>query len=309
MVVKMRKLFVPLYVAVSAMLVSSCGLGGNQKTPEGYVRYCVKLPDGQALYADTPEWKATRDSILAAAKSLASMDEAHDAVSKAAAVAGGKHSRLVAPVTDTASYEEVAPQVKLLDGNVAYVVVPAHSGVKVSNTEYIDTILDFLQANNDASGVVLDLRDNRGGNMYPMIAAVSPLLPDGVLLSFKGRKRTMPIPLDYVLTTSNLGDVAIEKFPESTPVAILINEWTASSGEATLLCFRGLDNVRTFGAPTAGYASANTMKNLADGYQLLITTSCDMARTGEVFCDDPIAPDVPTDTPLEDALAWIGQGR
>ena len=63
--------------------------------------------------------------------------------------------------------------------------------------------------------------------------------------------------------------------------------------------------VRTFGTPTAGYASANIVKALADGYTLLITTSCDMARTGEIFCDDPIEPDVLTQTPLEDAVAWI----
>ena len=66
-----------------------------------------------------------------------------------------------------------------------------------------------------------------------------------------------------------------------------------------------MDNVRTFGTPTAGYASANIVKALADGYTLLITTSCDMARTGEIFCDDPIEPDVLTQTPLEDAVAWI----
>ena len=89
------------------------------------------------------------------------------------------------------------------------------------------------------------------------------------------------------------------------PVALLTDDMTASSGEATLLCFRGLASARSFGAPTAGYASANTPYRMPDGSQLVLTTSCDMARTGEIFCDDPIAPDVPTDHPLEDALAWL----
>ena len=31
------------------------------------------------------------------------------------------------------------------------------------------------------------------------------------------------------------------------------------------------------------------------------------ARTGEVFCDDPINPDVVTETPLGDALEWINK--
>ena len=38
---------------------------------------------------------------------------------------------------------------------------------------------------------------------------------------------------------------------------------------------------------------------------MLVTTSCDKARTGEVFCDDPILPDIETGAPLEDALSWI----
>ena len=46
-----------------------------------------------------------------------------------------------------------------------------------------------------------------------------------------------------------------------------------------------------------------TIKHLS--YTLVITTARAIARTGEVFCDDPIAPDVETETPLEDAVAWI----
>ena len=44
---------------------------------------------------------------------------------------------------------------------------------------------------------------------------------------------------------------------------------------------------------------------MPDGSQLVLTISCDMARTGEVFCDDPIDPDVVTDKPLEEAIGWI----
>lgn len=50
---------------------------------------------------------------------------------------------------------------------------------------------------------------------------------------------------------------------------------------------------------------ANQPFTLSDGAQLVLTTGCDVARTGEVFCDDPIGPDVLTQTPLEDALNWI----
>jgi C-terminal processing protease CtpA/Prc len=175
----------------------------------------------------------------------------------------------------------------------------------VSDSLYAYSVLHFLQEHSSAAGVVIDLRDNTGGNMYPMISAVSPLLPDGIILEFKGKKRTSPISLDFVLRVVGINAPEIRKFPEGTPVAILTNDMTASSGEATLLCFRGLDNTRTFGRPTAGFASANQPFPLKNGYSLVLTTGCDVARTGEVFCDDPIAPDVETETPLEDAVSWI----
>ena len=89
------------------------------------------------------------------------------------------------------------------------------------------------------------------------------------------------------------------------PVAIITDEVTASSGEAVLLCFRGLDYVRVFGSPTAGYASANESIIFYNGSILALTVSSDIARTGEVFCEDPIVPDVYTDSPEEDAMSWL----
>ena len=302
---KMRKLlFLRILILTIPLGFTACGLFDDQSTPYGYVRSSIRKIDKYALYADG-DWSLERKNCLSEAKSIDNFDDAHELVNGALAIAGGKHSTLLAPVTDTTSFEELAPEACMFDGGIAYVKLPAHRGVKVSDAAYTHTVLDFLQSHTDAVGVVIDLRNNRGGNMYPMISAVAPLLPDGTLLSFKTRKRTTPITLDYVVRSSGLSPEEISRFPESTPVALLVDDWTGSSGEATLLCFRGLGNVRTFGIPTAGYASANQSFPMADGYTLLITTGCDVARTGEVFCDDPISPDVETGTPLEDALEWI----
>lgn len=300
----MRKLFLRILFLTLPFAFSACGLFDNQSTPYGYVKSSFRKIDKYALHAGA-DWIIERESYLSMAKSIDSFDDAHRIVNRALAFAGGKHSTLLAPVTDTTTFEELAPEAYMLDDGIAYVKLPAHRGVKVSDADYTHVVLDFLQGHLDAAGVIVDLRDNRGGNMYPMISAIAPLLPEGTLLSFKMRKRTSPITLDYVAGSSGLSLAEISKFPDNTPIAILINDWTGSSGEATLLCFRGLENARTFGAPTAGYASANQSFPMADGYTLVITVGCDVARTGEVFCDDPIAPDVETGTPLEDAVAWI----
>ena len=227
----MKKVIGNLLLLVLALSAVSCTLFINQNTPKGYVRYAVYLLDRDGLYADGAEWEGKRTEVLKAARSIASLDEAHDLIQEAAEVAGG--------------------------------------------------------------------------NMYPMITSVSPLLPDGIVLQFKSRKKTTPIPLGYVTESYQIAPESIRKFPASTPVAVLTDDRTGSSGEATLICFLGLDNVKTFGGPTAGYPSGNVTHTLADGYLFAITRSAEIARTGEVFCEDPINPDVITDTPLEDAVAWI----
>ncbi len=295
----MRKTICYSLFIIFLFAVTSCCLFDNQDTHPGYVRHCIRIMDRHGLYSDTPEWKAQKKEFLAAADTVSTLGWANSQV------AGGKHSALWAPERDTVNYPEFAPEARMLEGGIAYVKLPEHSGAQVSDSLYAYSVLHFLQENSSAAGVVIDLRDNYGGNMYPMISAVSPLLPDGEILQFKGKKRTTPVMLDFVLRVVGIEASEIRKFPEGTPVAILTNDMTASSGEATLLCFRGLDNTRTFGSPTAGFASANQPFPLKNGYSLALTTGCDVARTGEVFCDDPIAPDVETETSLEDAISWI----
>lgn len=137
--------------------------------------------------------------------------------------------------------------------------------------------------------------------MYPMIAAVHRFLPDDIILQLRTRRNDMKINVSYVMKVAGVA----QQTSIDCPVALLTDEWTGSSGEAVLLCFRGLANARTFGAPTAGYASCNQPFNLPGGSKLVLTTGEDVARTGEVFCDDSIEPDMLTEMPFEAALEWL----
>ena len=275
--------------------------GCVQPAEKGYVRKAVRVMDREGLFADNLAWEEARAAALEAEP--ASMEEAYDVVREALKVAGGKHSFLWTKdkmAERAAEDEATAPSVELPDNGIAVITLPLFSGqTQEENQRYAMAVLDDLP--DSLSGVVIDLRGNTGGNMYPMIAAVHRFLPDDKILRFKGRKINMPVTKDYVLRTVGLTPrPAID-----CPVALLTDSLTASSGEAVLLCFRGLEQARSFGAPTAGYASANRPFEMPDGSRLVLTTSCDMARTGEIFCDDPIAPDVETDQPLESALAWL----
>lgn len=282
-------------IILAALLIVSCGDANRQ-----YVRKAIRIMDKQGLFAEGPDWESAKAEALSATP--ASLEDAQEVVRTAAKVAGGKHSflQLVGSVVADATSEWPSPTVTFSEGGIPVVSLPHFSGNHEEGVKYASAVLSAIPE--EIPGVVIDLRGNTGGNMYPMIAAVHRFLPnDDQTLRFRTRSRTQWIPLTYAVQSAGVQ----QQSRIECPVAILTDSLTASSGEATLICFRGLDHVRVFGGPTAGYASANQPFPLPGGDHLVLTTGCDVARTGEVFCDDPIAPDVPTDTPLEDALGWI----
>lgn len=274
----------------------SCGDSNTR-----YIKKAVRIMDKNGIYAQGPEWEQAKSVALAASPST--LEEAQEIVVQAGKVAGGKHTFLMTTgeVTEnnTAAWE--MPTVELLEDDIAVIKLPPFSGNEEKGMKYANTVLGSIP--DGIKGAIIDLRGNRGGNMYPMIAAVHRFLPDDIILQLRTRRYNMEINVDYVLRVAKVArQSAID-----CPVALLTDEWTGSSGEAVLLCFRGLENSRTLGSPTAGYASCNQPFKLPDGSQLVLTTGSDVARTGEEFCDDPIQPDVLTETPLEDALEWLNK--
>ena len=264
-----------------------------------YVKKAVRIMDKHGIYAQGPEWETAKHEALEAQPST--LKEAQEIVINAGKVAGGKHTFLLTTdeVTenDTSAWE--MPMVELLGNDIVFIKLPEFSGNKEEGTKYANEVLNAVP--DEVQGVIIDLRGNRGCTMYPMIAAIHRFLPDDVILKFSSRQRPMSVNTAFVMRS-----VGMEQQPMiHCQVALLADEWTASSGEAVLICFRGLENTRTFGSPTAGYCSCNQPFPLPGGSQLVLTTGEDIARTGEAFCDDPIEPDVMTETPFEEALEWL----
>ena len=289
---------------IHIFLFATLTIIGCSSPNEIYVRDAIQQMDRKGLYAKGGEWEAMKKEALS--QEPETLEEAQEIINKAAKVAGGKHSYLMpankAQAREKRSNEEVSPSVTMIEDSICMIHLPAFAGDDENCLRYARTVLDSIP--DTVKGVCIDLRGNHGGNMYPMIAAVHRFLPDDIFLKFKMRRRfqsVMPIDKEFVAKI-----VGIDIEPRiNCPVAILTDEATASSGEAVLLSFRGLDNARVFGSPTAGYASANESIIFYNGSILALTVSCDIARTGEVFCEDPIVPDVETDSPEEDAMSWL----
>lgn len=319
---KSRKLRIALGICIPLALIIAAALTVVAKygpdfglylvppSAERYGKDALATIGKNGIYSGSDEWKSTYEECLKTIENAESYEDTYPAIKKALSVGGGKHSMLMTKSESqdtTESYDEVLPTVSL-NGDIAVIKLPDFLGTAEAGRKYAKVAEDFIHENRDKiNGVVLDLRGNTGGDMGPMATAVSSLLPDGELMYYHYRSYDVPVTLkDGVISNAGTGGKSL--YPEEklkVPVAILTDGMTASSGEALTLCFRGLENVKTFGAPTAGYTSVNMLYSLYDGAQMYLTVAFDKARTGEVFEETRIEPDVVTDSPLEAALEWL----
>lgn len=275
---------------------------------KSYGEQALERIDAYGFYATGDVWRDGYAECLAELEGVESYADCHAVIEKALEVGGGKHSFLQ---TESEAAEQAAeskmPEVDMR-GDIAVITLPAFTGEGEQCAAYSAVVEAFLHENRaDIRGAVVDLRGNTGGDCGPMLTAISPLLPDGELLWQAYAGYSLPVTLENGVL-SNAGSGGASRYPDeklSVPVALLTDEWTASSGELVLLAFRGLDNTRSFGAPTAGYASVNRAFALYDGATMYLTVAADKARTGEIFESEPIAPDEETDSPLEAALLWL----
>ena len=155
-------------------------------------------------------------------------------------------------------------------------------------------ILADLETQNPG-GWIVDLRGNTGGNMWPMLTGIGPILGDGVVGSFVAADGNIPWfyqdgktgtrnPAGLETVSLTLEDAPVLVTP-SAPVAVLVDSSTASSAEAITIAFHGRPDTRFFGSRTAGKSTAVQPFKLDDGAELYLTTAIDADRTGKQFPD------------------------
>lgn len=282
------------------------GIWWPTPSPQSYGMRVLDLMDS-GIHATGQEWARARADAAERIKGAATHDEVDAILTDALAVAGGKHSFILGADEARDLVDSYIAPTSSLDGCVLTVTVPEFAGTAEQGREYATALADAL-GTEGVCGVVVDLRDNGGGDMGPMLAGLSPLLPDGTVTSFVIQGSTSDVTLkDGAISGGGTPTSVGARGKLDVPVAVLTSATTASSGEQTLLAFRGLGNARVFGAPTRGYASVNQEFPLYTGRTMVLTTGTSQARTGERFGEEPIAPDVETSPEEAPAAAaeWI----
>ncbi len=187
-----------------------------------------------------------------------------------------------------------------------YLDVPGIVGDAGVQKNFATQVQGLIRDLDDGSrcGWIVDLRKNRGGYIYALLAGLGPLLGDTVVGGSRNAKGEVTS-WSYRAGVVSAGDTATVSVDAphvlrrpGAAVAVLTSGLTASAGEASVIFFRGATNARSFGEPTIGLTTFNIRHALSDGAFLDITNAVDVDRNATPY-DGPIVPDEPV------AIDWV----
>ena len=320
-------------IVVAFFCVTSVACGGSgtptgpgavlSQTARAHLEQVVGYMQERSLRRLTIDWTDFRTRVFAQAGAAQTIPELHAAISLALSLLNDGHSfyratdgTVIAPGFRTC--EAPAAATPSLPGGIGYVRVPSFSGSAAEATNLANAIQQAIREadRDDLAGWIVDVRGNVGGNMWPMIAGVGPVLGTGVAGYFTHPSNTTE-PWGYQTGASWYNNSVMQPvgFPyrvrrERPRVAVLTDNAVASSGEAVVIAFRGRTDTRSFGTPTCGRSSANQGFALNDGAMLLLTVAVMADRTRTAY-GDRVEPDERVTDPgeaVERAVAWL-RGR
>jgi hypothetical protein len=202
---------------------------------------------------------------------------------------------------------------------IGYILVPSFGGPEsfdpAKATAFANGLHEEIRRL-DESGVtawIVDLRYNSGGNMWPMLAGIGPLLGSDRVGSFIAEGHA---PVAWECKDGKAGTPGSVSVTIARPVtirdpdagvAVLVGKYCTSSGEAVAVALRGREHSRFFGKPTGGATTSTQSVWMGDGAMLFITNAVFADRTGKVYGGELEPDEVVADSPDElsdPAPAW-----
>ncbi len=281
-----------------------------------YLSNALDTIQAHSAFRDSIDWQKVRYRTFRFAERAKKPSDTYASLRFAMEQIGERHGYL-RPPPDTISTNESDPDAsaaenhqrpspsveiakELIGGGVGYLRVPAFLYASREQSQQFATHLQGVIRSldgEDTCGWIVGLRGNGGGNMWPMLAGLGPLLGEGRVGAFVEpdsaaiywRYRDGQAISDSTVLAEVNGE-SYEVMNPSNPVAVLTDGRTGSSGEAMLVAFRGQPHVKTFGQSTGGATTAPGYFQLRDGAWLVFSEKCFADRTGAAYCRS-IAPD------------------
>lgn len=188
------------------------------------------------------------------------------------------------------------PSGSYLGNHIGYLKIPSCITFdSQKDLQFANTLIEQIAAlgENGADSWIIDLRDNLGGNRWPMLAGVTPIIGEGLVGYNYSQAKVKFIPLHITNGQINYSPLKTQKYTVRNPykkIAVLINHQTGSSGEMLAVALLGFPRTSSFGQQTAGYSTVNQTYNFSDGSQLFLATDYSADKNKKIY-KDGIQPD------------------
>jgi carboxyl-terminal processing protease len=174
-------------------------------------------------------------------------------------------------------------------GDIALISIYQFTGR--TETELAQVMPRLKQDN--AKGIVLDLRYNPGGILDIVIKVASHFITEGVIVSVRSNKGVV-----------ETYDAVKQDVTTSLPMVVLVNEYSASGSEVLSGALQDHDRAVVSGNVTYGKGSVNVLQRLSDGSAIYITTSRWLTPNGYLIEGKGIQPDVLLTITGEEETQW-----
>lgn len=241
---------------------------------------------------DTPAWKAgikANDRIVKINNEITRDITLTDAVKKLRGKAGEAVNITVLResekkllefkiVRDIIKIEDVK-EARILEDGIGYIRLIEF---RENTPQNINTALESL-TKQDMNALILDLRNNPGGLLDTAVNVAEKFVEKGKMVVYtKGRKKGQ-----------NLEFTARSAHPIlNMPMAVLINEGSASGSEIVAGCLQDYKRAVIVGTKSFGKGSVQTVIPLADGSALRLTTSKYFTPLGREIHGKGVMPDI-----------------
>lgn len=161
---------------------------------------------------------------------------------------------------------------------------------------------EFLDANADSDGIIIDLRHNKGGDFTWCFSEIGRLTAAPRTV-FESRTKTGPGPNDFSPWRTWSLEPAGPLFDK--PIIVLTDRYTISAGERAVMAFRTLLNANTLGETTCGAQSTAIGGELANGWYYTLATQNTRLFDGQSYEGVGLAPDISFKNTLADVQAGL----
>lgn len=296
--------------------ILSCSKESEEnKVVVDYINEVTSLMEQRSLNRANVNWNNLKAEVLTRAASAKSIREAEPALVYLLTELKDNHSHIITPdgryLFGVSAGCPPRSFTGVSDSEVGYIRIAFTTSTGAEAVRYAENLQASIrnQDNTNLKGWVIDLRST-GGNKWPMIAGLGPLLGEGIAgYSIEPDNNFTTWAYTAGSAVDNQTNVVTVPNPYSVlkpanKIAILIDPGTASAAEAIAVSFIGKPNTRLFGNPTCGLSTFIQSYPLSNNSILELTVGVLADRNKKTY-GGKINPDEVTSDPGPPAIRWI----